>query len=572
MDKQLLKLLIIEDDHQDFILVREFLNRSQRVSYDITHASSFQEGVQLLIENEYDLILLDYYLDGHTGVDFLKRAKSVGLDIPIIVLTGGNSMELDDILMQLGSSDFIPKDELTTGLLERSIRHSIERKKSEQKIAQLLKRDPLTGLGNRLIFEEHTALAIARAKRNQTKLAIIFMDLDRFKEVNDTLGHHVGDLLLTLVGHRLQRSVRKSDVVARIGGDEFTLLLDSVESVEATAKLADKILSTVTKPAQLGSTMLEVSASMGIAFYPEHGTDGVSLMQKADMALYECKRNGVNRFEVFTDQLQTQLQYSKALEKSLLNAIENSEFELHYQPLVDLVTGEIVGLEALVRWPQSDGSVRMPEDFLSEANQTGLIVPLGEWIIEQVCQQIRQWSYQCPRVSINVYLRQIKALEFKTYLMDTLLKYEIPPTLLEIELTEEAFIGSSISNGSLIQELCDLGIHVSLDDFGTGYSSVQCLKSIPFHHIKIDRSFISGSGSGEDLVDPTVTQSIIFLTRGLSLEVMAEGIESQSQLQKLIDMGCHVGQGHYLYPPMLPEEVQKQFFPEGGVHQKTLCE
>lgn len=561
MEKQVLKLLVIEDDSQDFILLKSFLNKSQRSSYVITHTQHFQEAVDMMLTEEFDLILLDYFLDGHTGIDLLKHAKIVGLDTPVVVLTGSSNAQLDDTLMQLGAADFIPKDEISVGLLERSIRHAVDRKQVERQIAEMLKRDPLTGLGNRMLFEEHTKLALARAERNNTQLAIFFMDLDRFNSVNNSLGHHVGDLLLTVVGYRLLHSVRKSDVVARIGGDEFTLLLENVQSIDCVAELAEKVLKDVMQPAQLGAISLDVSASMGIALYPKHGTDVTTLMQKADMALYECKKNSLEQYTFFTDALQQKLKHTISLEKAIRLGIQNNEFELYYQPQINLKTGKLSGVEALIRWPQKDGTMRMPDEFIPAANQMGLIVPLGEWIIDNVCQQLVTWlaHESCPIVSFNVSPRQLQATSFKPYLLAAVKRYNIPAGMLEMELTEDAFIDTDVANACLLQEIRHAGIRISIDDFGTGYSSMRYLKSMPVNSIKIDRSFVSGS-PGLHLSDPTITQAIIFLSKGLSLEVVAEGIETQEQWDDLVDYGCHTGQGYFLNRPMRVQELERVFF------------
>ena len=561
MKRQVLKLLVIEDDPQDFILLKECLNKSQRSSYEITHTQQFDEAIDLLFTQQYDLVLLDYFLGGHTGIDLLKHTKKVGLDTPVIVMTGHSNIELDDALMQQGAADFIPKDEISAGLLERSIRHAVERKQVERQIAEMLKRDPLTGLGSRILFEEHIKLVIAKAERNKSQFAVIFIDLDRFNEVNNTLGHHIGDLLLTLVGYRLLSVVHNNDVVARIGGDEFTLLLENIQDDDSVIIAVENVLSEVMQPAMLGTVSLDVSASGGVAMYPKHGSDGTTLMQKADMALYECKKNPFERYAFYTDELQLKLKQAITLEKEIRLGIQNNEFELYYQPQLDLRTGKLLGVEALIRWPQADGSIRMPNEFIPAANKMGLIVPLGEWVIDHVCQQLHLWLSHdaCPVIALNVSPRQLKSPSFKSYLLEAVKRYNLPPDMLEIELTEDAFIDISAVNMSLLEDIRQTGIRISIDDFGTGYSSMRYLKAMPINSIKIDRGFVSG-GHGKDLSDPTITQAIIFLSKGLSLEVIAEGIETQEQLDALVGYGCTIGQGFFLHRPMCAQELNRLFF------------
>ncbi|SBS24676.1 Phytochrome-like protein cph2 [Marinomonas spartinae] len=561
MKRQVLKLLVIEDDPQDFILLKECLNKSQRSFYEITHTQHFDEALDLLLSQQYDLVLLDYFLGGHTGIDLLKHTKKVGLDTPVIVLTGHSNIELDDALMRQGAADFIPKDEMSAGLLERGIRHAVERKQVERQIAEMLKRDPLTGLGNRILFEEHIKLAIAKAERNKSQFAVIFIDLDRFNGVNNTLGHHIGDLLLTLIGYRLLNVVDNNDVVARIGGDEFTLLLENVQDDDSVIIAVEKVLSEVMQPAMLGTVTLDVSASVGVAMYPKHGTDGTTLMQKADMALYECKKKTFERCAFYTDELQQKLKRAITLEKEIRLGLQNNEFELYYQPKLDLRTGKLVGAEALIRWPQADGSMRMPNEFIPAANKMGLIVPLGEWVIDRVCQQLHFWlgHEACPVIAFNVSPKQLKSPGFKSSLLEAVKRYNIPPDRLEIELTEDAFIDTSAVNMSLLEDIRQEGIRISIDDFGTGYSSMRYLKAMPINSIKIDRGFVSG-GHGEHLSDPTITQAIIFLSKGLSLEVIAEGIETQEQWDELVDYGCTIGQGFFLHRPMPAQDLSRLFF------------
>ncbi|MFD1382838.1 EAL domain-containing protein [Rhodanobacter aciditrophus] len=556
MEKNTLSVLVIEDDPEDYILLRTYLSRATRSEFELHHVSSFEAALQALIEGHYDVILADYFLNGHTAADLFKHVKLIGLESPIVVLTGGDASELDDVLMQLGASDFIPKDELTAGLLERSIRHAIERKRAEQQISQLIKRDPLTGLGNRLIFEEHAELAIARAKRNKSRLAIVFLDLDRFKNVNDTLGHHVGDLLLTLVGKRIQGAIRKSDFVARIGGDEFTLLLDNVTDIDSLNNVAEKVLAETMRPAALDGKHLEVSASMGIAVYPDQGGTVSELMRKADMALYECKKLGAAHHLVFTEGLQARLQRETRVENGLQQALRNNEFELHYQPIVDLESREIVGVEALVRWRLSTGELIMPNEFIGEAARVGLTAQLGEWVLEEACSQLREWldlGYDLT-MSVNISPRHLRHVEFEQKVIDLLAQYDLPLGSLILELTEEVFVDSGVASFYSLNALRNLGVKIAIDDFGTGYSSMRYLKTLPIDRIKIDRCFVS-EDNVEQLSDPMITQAIIFLCSGLHFDLVAEGIESEAQAKHLYQQGCRKGQGYWFSKPLMKQDI-----------------
>ncbi|MBM6550555.1 EAL domain-containing protein [Marinomonas ostreistagni] len=547
MEQNKLSVLVIEDDPEDYILLRTYLSHATRTQFELCHVTSYAEALNTLVEGQFDAVLADYFLEGHTATDLFKHAKLIGLDTPIIVLTGLQAPELDDVLMQLGASDFIPKDELTSALLERSIRHAIERKRSEQKISQLIKRDPLTGLGNRLIFEEHAELALERAKRNQSHVAIAFLDLDRFKNVNDTLGHHVGDLLLTLVGQRISRGIRASDFVARIGGDEFTILLDNIHDLVSLERLCSKILAEVSRPATLDYKQLVVSASMGIAVFPNQGETVSELMRKADMALYECKKNAIDaRFLVFSDDLQARLHKETRVENGLQQALDNNEFELHYQPIVNLDDYRIVGVEALIRWRLPDGSLLMPDEFISEASRVGLITPLGEWVVRHAAQQLQDWRAQGFELtmSVNISPRHLLHVSFDELIGNVLQDYHLPPGSLMLELTEEVFVDSGLSSLYALSEARRAGVKVAIDDFGTGYSSMRYLKTLPIDRIKIDRCFVSGGGA-EQISDPMITQAIVFLAHGLGFDLVAEGIETEAQALALHQQGCQKGQGYW---------------------------
>lgn len=568
MNKALIRALVVEDDPADFLLVKQSLLKSQRNRYQIRHILEFDEAIEALYGDDYDLILLDYFLGSHSGLELLQQAKKSQLNKPIIVMTSNNSPELDDMLMKEGAADFIPKDELSSALLDRSIRHAIERKEAELEIAELVRRDPLTGPGNRHIFEEHMELAIARAARTQSILAVIFLDLDRFKDINDSLGHHVGDLLLTLVGDRLRRSVRKSDFVARIGGDEFTALLDNIEKVEDVTHIVKKISRELCRPAPVSNTTLDITVSMGVAIYPDHGNLAMELMQKADMALYESKAQGAGSYHFFTDRLQARLMHGVETEKELRVALRRQEFELYYQPQIELKSGAICGLKALIRWNHSGGQVVSPAQFIPVAVRCGLIVPIGQWVIEAACKQLLAWQkigFTIP-VSVNVSPRQLKFQGFLNQLLQCVKQYRIPPGRLELELTEEALVENGLNQTNTLDTIRKMGIRIAIDDFGTGYSSMRFLREFPLDRIKIDKSFVSEPGI-TGLREPAITHSILSLARGLNLSVVAEGVETNEQKQQLQSQGCTICQGFLYYPPLSLEELQTVLQQRGMIQQ-----
>ncbi|WP_108124190.1 putative bifunctional diguanylate cyclase/phosphodiesterase [Saccharospirillum mangrovi] len=555
--KKSIRTLVVEDDSQDFLLIKTALRNSDRADYQVRHLTTLAQATDALVDGDFDILLLDYFLGEHSGLDVLNQAREIHCTKPIVVMTGTNAPELDDMLMKQGAADFIPKDDLSTAFLDRTIRHALERKSAELEIAELVRRDHLTGLGNRVLFEEHMELAIARASRSSSQLAVLFMDLDRFKDVNDSLGHHIGDLLLTLVGDRLKRSVRKSDFVARIGGDEFTVLLDGINSPEDVSQIVEHICKEVCRPAPVSNTTLDVSVSIGVALYPENGELPIELMQKADMALYESKALGPGHYHFFTEHLQARLMRGLELEKALRDALADNEFELFFQPQIDIDSQQIAGLEALIRWRRSDGELVSPDEFIPVAVRCGLIVPIGQWVIETACSIISRWRKAGIRVpmSINVSPRQLKFNGFVDHLLDCVRHHELAPGDLEIELTEEVFIDSGVSYRQMMQKIKDAGVRIAIDDFGTGYSSMRYLRDLPLDRIKIDRSFVSGNGEAS-LSEPAITQSILSLAHGLHLEVVAEGVETNEQVNLLCQQGCRYFQGYHFYRPMPLAELE----------------
>ncbi len=386
-------VVVIEDDSADFLILESLLLASQRFRFRLTHVKSFQEAQQYLTNPGFDIFLLDYFLGADTAIDFLKEASLLHIPQPVVVLTGADSGRIDDEVINLGAADFIPKNELSTSLLERTIHHAVEHKRAEMNLERLAKRDPLTGLGNRLLFEEMLEASLARAKRKNGKLAVLFLDLDRFKEINDSLGHPTGDLLLTLIADRIRKVIRSSDFAARIGGDEFTILVDEIHDYEDAALVATKLLEAIAPPTAIRGHEIVISASIGIALYPENGKTPIKLMQKADIALYEAKRHGINRLQCFTARLQTELEKNIKLEKGLRRALEHNECELYLQPKWNLADRTIIGFEALLRWIEDEGGVKRfvsPAEFIPIAEKTGLIIPLGAWVIEQTCGLLKE--------------------------------------------------------------------------------------------------------------------------------------------------------------------------------------
>ncbi len=381
----------------------------------------------------------------------------------------------------------------------------------------------------------------------------MLIDLDRFKEVNDSLGHHVGDLLLKKIGPRLQTLLRESDTIARLGGDEFALVLPRTIDAKAANALAGRILKAMEAPFVLeevvGELSLNIEASIGIALAPEHGEDVDTLLQKADVAMYMAKE-GRNGFEIYAGARDRNSPRQLALLGELRRAIDEHELVLHYQPVAALATGRLVGVEALLRWEHPSRGLVMPDDFIPPAERTGLIKPLTLYSIEMALQQLCEWSRRGLnlRVAANLSRQSLLDSNLPFAIEELFAKWDVPPGLFEIEITESSTMADPARASTILAQLSDLGIRLSLDDFGAGYSSLSYLKRLPVHEIKIDKSFVLGMATDED--DEVIVRSTIDLGRNLGLEVVAEGVETQGVWDRLALLGCDLAQGHFLSPPV----------------------
>jgi diguanylate cyclase (GGDEF)-like protein/PAS domain S-box-containing protein len=431
-----------------------------------------------------------------------------------------------------------------------------DRKLIQQRIQHLAYHDNLTGLPNRGLLQDRLAHSIARASRSGHKVAVLFIDLDNFKNINDTLGHDVGDELLRQVSGRLAACVRAGDTIARQGGDEFIVLLDNLEDGRGASVVAQKILNGLRAAFSLGGTEQHVSGSVGIAVFPEDGRDAQTLMKNADTAMFHGKGIGKNTYQYFTAQMNIAVKRRMTLETALRRAVLQKDFVLHYQPQVDLETGRITAVEALVRWRTEDSGTVMPGDFIPLAEETGLIGEIGEWVLREGCRQAREWQARglAPRrIAINLSARQFGDKAFLDTVMRVLQDTGLEPGLLELEITESQVMRQTEGMIQLLGRLSEMGVHLAIDDFGTGYSSLSYLKRLPIQKLKIDQSFIR-----DITVDPNDTAivvAIINMAKSLELETIAEGVETAGQLALLKAKGCRHGQGFYFSAPLTAEAL-----------------
>lgn len=420
---------------------------------------------------------------------------------------------------------------------------------SEERNKQLAYKDTLTGLPNRNLLERTIEVAVAHAKRTKGQFAVMFIDLDQFKDINDTLGHTVGDKLLVEMANRIAHTLRECDSVVRFGGDEFVVVTDYFESIEIIELIAHRIIDAISKPVVLGNVESYITASMGIACYPQNGDDITSLLKHADTAMYQAKRAGKNQFQSYNQQSGNKQNRRLSLINQLHQAINNDEFSLVYQPVVNLATGETVGSEALLRWTTSENEVIGPDEFIPIAESSGQIIDIGNWVLEQACQQCKIWNDSGAvnhAMAINVSSHQLKDKLFATRLADILTRLSLPAKCIHIEITENIAITEDKICVATLHEISELGVRLLLDDFGTGYSCLSYLQDLPFDVLKIDKSFMPANN--------TIASTIIAMGHELNMEIIAEGIETTGCYQFLKNLNCHYGQGYLFQKPVPPSE------------------
>jgi diguanylate cyclase (GGDEF)-like protein/PAS domain S-box-containing protein len=447
---------------------------------------------------------------------------------------------------------------LADGRVALVVRDITELRQTEQRLSTLVYRDPLTGLPNRRLFEDRLAIALAQAHRYRHRLAVIFMDLDRFKQVNDTLGHAAGDALLKAVAERLGSCVREGDTVARLSGDEFTLLLPGIHYAEDLAAISRKLMEALRRPFRIDGHDVRVTASGGIGLYPEDGEGAEALLKNADTAMYRAKERGRDNFQLFSPAMAEKALERRALEESLRRALDKREMTVHYQPCLALATGRVVGVEALLRWQRPELGLVMPKDFIALADFTGVMLSVGPWVLETACRQAREWRRRGSRdlrVMINLSAYELQQEDLVANVEKALAASGLEPDALHLEIPEGYAMQNLDRAVERLRALRALGIHIAIDGFGAGFSSLAHLRRLPVDALKIDLSFVRGATTDTD--DASVVTAVIAVAHSLDLRVVALGVETEAQVALLRSLGCDEVQGFLWSPPVPPEECER---------------
>ena len=526
--------------------------------FRVEQAEDGAQALEICARYAPDIVLMDALMPVMDGFEACARLRQQpGTEnIPVLMVTGLNDEQSVDRAMKAGASDFITKPIYWPLLLQR-LGHILANQRAEKQIKHLAYHDTLTGLPNRVLFHDRLQQALSQAMREDHVMGLMFLDLDRFKIINDTLGHDVGDELLKAVSQRLVNCIRQGDTVVRLGGDEFTIILPSVSKAEDAAFVAQKILTTLAEPFLLSHQELHITSSIGISLYPNDGTDTQTLIKNADIAMYRAKDLGKNNYQFYTADMNSRALETITLENALRHALERDELRLHYQPQVDVFSGRIVGVEALLRWHHPEFGLVSPAKFIPIAEETNMINPIGEWVLRTACAQGKRWRDQgLPvwRMAVNLSARQFRQQDLLQQVGEVLRDTGFDPHHLELEITESLLMQGAGQTVAILEEFDKMGIRLSLDDFGTGYSSLSYLKRFPIDTVKIDRSFVRDIHT--DPNDAALASAIIAMAHSLKLSVIAEGVETEEQLVFLRERECNEYQGYYFSKPLPPEEIE----------------
>ncbi len=564
MDQTNATLLLVDDDAMN----RDALSRRlARKGYRVLTAESGSHALETVSATRVDAVLLDVMMPGMSGMETLRRLReshSVS-ELPVIMVTANDRSEDVVDALDLGANDYVTKPIDFPVVLAR-IRTQVTARRA----------DPLTGLPNRVLFMDRLERLMARAQRaagvspgmpSGVSFAVLFLDIDRFKIINDSLGHLAGDELLISLARRLEQALRSTDTVsrfdgeptlARLGGDEFTILLDGVRTVSDAKAVADRLLSAVAQPFNLHGREIFTSVSIGIVMSAARYEHADDMVRDADTAMYRAKAMGKARAEVFDTSMLEAAELRLQLESDLRRAIDRHELEVYYQPIIALAERQLCGFEALLRWRHPERGIVLPDEFVAAAEETGMIVPIGNWVLREACRQMRAWDAEFPDypnliINVNLSGRQCLQPDLVQDVARILDETGLPASRLKLEITESVVLANSDSVVEILNTLRALGVQLGLDDFGMGYSALSYLQRFPFQTLKIDRSFVSAM---EENGNAEIIRAIVSLASGLAMNVTAEGVETEEQAARLKDLSCEFGQGFYFNRPLTPDDAR----------------
>ncbi|MBI3546058.1 MAG: EAL domain-containing protein [Gammaproteobacteria bacterium] len=575
VEEKNLKLLLVEDSADDAELLLAELRRGG-FAPEARRVETPEDMRSALQDENWDMIVADYSMPRFSATAALRLLRRTGLDLPFIIVSGTIGEATAVAAMKAGAHDYLVKSDLTrlVPAVQRELREAMvrrERNNAEAQIKHMAYHDPLTDLPNRLMLIERLKQAMLEADRYQRLVGTLFLDLDRFKSINDTLGHNIGDELLKCITSRLQECIRAGDTVARLGGDEFAIVLADIGEPDDAARVAGKILESFSQPFQVAGHELYTSVSIGISLYPLHARSFEDLLKHADAAMYRAKEAGSNTYQFFTKEMNNHVAANLELETGLRRALARKEFKLHYQPIIELGSGRIVAVEALVYWYSPDKGLVGPSNFIPLAEETGLIAPIGEWVLREVCEQARIWQrrgIKLKRLSFNISPLQFNSRGFTQRLIKEFEHCGLSPASIGIELTETAIMQQPDTAADMLTQLSSLGFWIAIDDFGTGYSSLSHLKKFPINAVKIDMSFIQNVTTHAG--DAAIVKAIIGMAHSLNMQAIAEGVETTEQLAFLCENHCNAVQGFLFNTPLTAETCENVLRNGCRKHLSTL--
>ena len=563
-------LIIDDDDHIRHLLLDIFSE-----CYDCSEVSSAEDALLVLARQSFDLVMSDINMGAMSGLELVPHVLSISPDSVVLLISGENNIESAIEALRAGAFDYVLKPFDTRhveAVVERALKQSAllkEKRRYKNQLENLLSErtaevnrlayyDTLTGLPNRTLFEDRLAQAVAVAQRAGQPLGILFVSLDQFKKVNDTLGHLRGDELMKQVAVRLRGCVTEGDTLARFGGDEFAVMLTHIDGAKDVVETIGSLRNALQPPFELEGQELFASTSVGVSLFPHDGKESQSLLKNAGSALYRAKRSGGDNYQFYTGDMNSKAAKQFALETSLRRAIENEEFVLHYQPRLAVDSLTITGVEALVRWQHPQLGMLSPIEFIPLAEDNGLILPLGEWVLRTACRQNRAWQqkgFAAKRVGVNVSARQFQQQHLAEVVLQILEETGLAPECLDLELTESSIMSNAQATIDALTKLKARGVTISVDDFGTGFSSLSYLKRLPINALKIDQSFVRDLTTDPD--DAALVMAIVTLAHNLRLQVVAEGVETEEQLRFLNLIRCDEVQGYLFTKPLAPEALEQ---------------